>query len=329
MKYQRLDLAAREEISRGLAQGLSYRRIAKNTGYNVSTISREVGRYTRRRDYRSHGAEKHAQFVAKRRKLGKRKLFLNPKLWELVKGKLADLWSPEQISVYLKKKYKSKEMHISSESIYTYVYVFLRKPLRKEFVNQFRRAHKKRRVRGKEVKPRRKNPLEDMTLIDERPKEVEGRLVPGHWEGDLMIGGTFSRSSLGTLVERTTRYAILVPLKNKSASEVRKAFAKEMKKLPQSLRRSLTYDQGREMAEHKMFTKETKIKVYFAHPSSPWERGTNENTNGLIRQYFPRGTNFGLLTRAEIKRVQRSLNGRPRKTLGYRTPAEALRKLLR
>jgi IS30 family transposase len=157
---------------------------------------------------------------------------------------------------------------------------------------------------------------------------VDERLVPGHWEGDLMIGGT-NQSAIGTLVERRTRFAILVPLKSKSAEEVRKEFAREIKKLPQHLRLSITYDQGREMAQHLLFTKETKMKVYFAHPRSPWERGTNENTNGLIRQYFPKGTDFRKVTRREIKKVQRSLNGRPRQTLGWKTPKQAMTDLLR
>ena len=165
--------------------------------------------------------------------------------------------------------------------------------------------------------------------IDERPAEVDSRLIPGHWEGDLIIGGAKEQTALGTLVERTTRTVILVPLKNKTSEEVRKAFAKEVKKLPQQMRLSLTYDQGREMAQHKLFTKETKMKVYFAHPRSPWERGTNENTNGLIRQFFPKGTNFNNVTRQEIKRAQRLLNERPRKTLGWKTPYEAMQLVLR
>jgi IS30 family transposase len=168
-----------------------------------------------------------------------------------------------------------------------------------------------------------------MLSIEERPKEVANRSIPGHWEGDILIGGRKKQSALGTLVERTTRTVILVPLKNKKAEEVRKAFAKEVKKLPSQMRLTLTYDQGREMAQHKLFTKETKMKVYFAHPNSPWERGTNENTNGLIRQFFPKGTDFTKVPRKEIKHVQHLLNGRPRKTLDWATPYEAIETLLR
>lgn len=326
--YKRLSPDFREEISRGLAEGRSLRSIARLIGYDVSTVSREINRLSQRTKYRAISAQKHANLMAKRRKFGKRKLAGNPKLLKVVKSKLSLCWSPQQIALYLKAKYKNPSMHISAESIYTYIYVFLRRELREEFTLQLRRQHKKRRVRGRSGKGQASK-LEDMVLIDERPKEVNDRLIPGHWEGDLMIGGARAQTALGTLVERTTRYAILVPLKNKTADEVRKAFAKEIKKLPQSLRRSLTYDQGREMAQHKLFTRETKMKVYFAHPQSPWERGTNENTNGLIRQFFPKGTNFKAVPRSEVKRVQRLLNERPRQTLGWKTPAEAMRQLLR
>jgi IS30 family transposase len=264
----------------------------------------------------------------KHRRTGKRKLVLNRRLYRIVKKKLLRQWSPEQIAEYLKSRYECRNMQISAESIYTYIYIFLRRELRAEFTKELRQARKKRRKRGCSAKGQTSN-LEDMTLIDERPAEVQDRLVPGHWEGDLMIGGARAQSAMGTLIERKTRFAILVPLKSKRSEEVRKAFAKEMMKLPKELRKSLTYDQGREMAQHKLFTKQTQIKVYFAHAQSPWERGTNENTNGLVRQYFPKGTDFNKVTRAEIKKVQRSLNTRPRKTLGWKTPQEAMRELLR
>ena len=167
-----------------------------------------------------------------------------------------------------------------------------------------------------------------MTSIEERPAEVADRTVPGHWEGDLIIGKN-RRSALGTLVERTTRTTILVPLNNRQALTVRKSFAKEIRQVPRQMKLTLTYDQGREMAEHKLFSKQTEIKVYFAHPGSPWERGTNENTNGLVRQFFPKGTDFNKVSRKEIKKVQRLLNGRPRKTLNWQTPYEVFNKLLR
>ncbi len=172
-----------------------------------------------------------------------------------------------------------------------------------------------------------KRKLEDMLSIEERPKEVEDRIIPGHWEGDLVVGKN-NRSALGTLVERTTRMTILVPVKSKEADEVAKAFAKEAKKLPQQMKLTLTYDQGREMAKHKLFTAITGIKVYFAHPHSPWERGTNENTNGLIRQFFPKGTDFNKISRREIKKVQHLLNGRPRAALNFQKPYEVFNKLI-
>jgi IS30 family transposase len=282
--------------------------------------------YTRSR-YRATLAEKKALKAEKLRRFNKRKLILNPRLLQVVRSKLKALWSPQQIAEYLKKHYKSKSMRISAETIYSYIYVFLKGGLREEFSKDLRQARKKRRKRGKSAKGQASN-LEDMVLIDERPREVDDRLVPGHWEGDLIIGGAIAQSALGTLTERTTRFTLLVPLKNKTAAEVRKQFAKEIKRLPKELRLSLTYDQGREMAEHKRFTMETEMKVYFAHPRSPWERGTNENTNGLIRQYFPKGIDFTKISRAEIKKAQRSLNTRPRKTLGWKTPQEAMRELL-
>jgi IS30 family transposase len=327
--YRRLGLEEREEISRFLSVGLSFREIGRRLGRSPSTVSREVGRfYHGKAQYRAFGGHKKAFRRASDRRYGKRRLCQNPRLLEVVRQKIFERWSPEQIAYFLRAHYKSSQMHISAESIYSYIYVFLRRELRKEFTQELRRAHKKRRVRGRSAKGQSSN-LVDMTLIDERPAEVEGRLIPGHWEGDLMIGGNRPQTALGTLIERTTRYALLVPLKNKSSEEVRKAFTKEIKKLPKELRLSLTYDQGREMAQHKRFTIDTEMKVYFAHPRSPWERGTNENTNGLIRQYFPKGTNFRKVDRAEIKRVQRSLNNRPRKTLGFMTPHERMRELLR
>jgi IS30 family transposase len=327
--YVRLKVEEREEISRGLMLNRSFHAIARSLGRSPSTISREVGRFKLGRvNYRAIPNQREAVYKAKNRRKGRTKFSKNPKLSEVVKEKLFLLWSPEQIARHLKSNYQTKDMQVSKETIYTHIYVFLRKEMRKEFITKLRHGHKRRytksrTTRGKSAK------LEDMLSIDERPQEVSDRLIPGHWEGDLMIGGAKEQTALGTLVERTTRFAILVPLKNKSSEEVRKEFAKAIKKLPQHLRLSLTYDQGREMAEHKLFTKDTKMKVYFAHPRSPWERGTNENTNGLLRQYFPKGTNFRNVSSEQIKWAQETLNGRPRKTLGFKTPAEAMAKLLR
>lgn len=216
-------------------------------------------------------------------------------------------------------------MRISPEAIYTYLYVLPRGALKKELLSCLRQNRKHRHKQRRGVEAKRK--LEDMLSIEERPKAVEDRIIPGHWEGDLIVGKN-NRSALGTLVERTTRATILIPVKSKGAFEVAKAFAKEVKKLPQQMKLTMTYDQGREMAEHKLFTKITGVKVYFAHPRSPWERGTNENTNGLIRQFFPKGTDFHKVSRYEVKKAQHLLNGRPRKTLDFCTPYEVFNKLI-
>lgn len=326
--YQRLKVEEREEISRLLSLGLSLRGIAKQIERSPSTVSRELNRFSKRYEYRAVAGQKHASRQAQSRRSGKRKLVQNQRLLCVVKKKLKLAWSPHQIARYLKNAYDSADMQISAESIYTYIYVFLRREMRAEFTKQLRLGHKKRRVRGKSAKGQTSN-LADMVSIDERPAEVLDRLIPGHWEGDLMIGGGRAQTALGTLVERKTRYAILVPLKNKSSEEVRKKFARAMTRLPKELKLSLTYDQGREMAQHRLFTERTNIQVYFAHPRSPWERGTNENTNGLIRQFFPKGTDFTKISTRKIKWVQKALNQRPRKTLEWRTPEEKMQELLR
>jgi len=327
-RYQRLGLHEREEISRYLAQGRSFREIARELSRHVSTISREVNRAGMNRyTYRAARSDRRARRNAAKRRRGKHKLRRNRRLWGYILDKLKLRWSPEQIAQSLKKEYPDDgAMRISHEAIYTYVYVLPRGELKKRLLALLRRERKRRHKRSNEGTVARK--LEDMLSIEERPAEVADRIVPGHWEGDLLIGRN-RQSALGSLVERTTRFTILVPLRNKTAEEVRKAFAREVKSLPAQLRRSLTYDQGREMAEHKLFTRETSMKVYFAHPASPWERGTNENTNGLIRQFFPKGTDFNMVSRREIKKVQDMLNGRPRKTLNWEKPCEAYQKVLR
>lgn len=327
-RYCRLSFEEREEISRSLEAGESLRAIAKGLNRSPSTISREVRKASSKRSgYRAISAQRISLKKAKSRNFGKRKLFLNSKLRKIVRLKLKLYWSPEQIASYLKKNYESRDMNVSAESIYSYIYVLPRGELRAELSRCLRDKHKKRRTQGKRYFGQ-SSALEDMISIEERPAEVEDRSVPGHWEGDIIIGGAVKQTALGTLVERTTRTVILVPLKNKSATEVRKAFAKEVKKLPKQMRLTMTYDQGREMAQHKLFTKETEMKVYFAHPRSPWERGTNENTNRLIRDFFPKNTDFTKVTRREIKKVQGLLNDRPRKALDFRTPFEAMAELL-
>lgn len=329
--YYRLSLDEREEISRMLFLGLSLRMISRFLRRHVSTISREVhnskgSRYF----YRAAKAQRTAFKNGEKRRLGKRKLLLNPKLAKVVQAKIRLFWSPEQIAQWLKQEYVESRMHVSAETIYAYLYVLPRGELKKELIKGLRQERRRRRRKHhKSTRGIGSMPLEDMLSIEERPKEVADRCIPGHWEGDLLIGGQKAQSAMGTLVERTTRTTLLVPLKGKSAKEVRRAFASEIKRLPEQMRLSLTYDQGREMAEHKTFTKQTKVQVYFAHPQSPWERGTNENTNGLIRQFFPKGTNFNYISRKEIKHVQHLLNGRPRKVLGFQTPYEAMQQLLR
>lgn len=327
--FNRLSFSEREEISRLTAMGLGVRDVAQTISRSPSTVSRELRRFIGARTvYRALSAERLSKRASSSRRFGKRKLFQNDRLLSIVREKLKLYWSPEQIAVFLKDQYEDPDMRVSKESIYSYVYVLPRGELRAELIKCLRHAHKKRRVKGRSAKGQASN-LEDMLSIEERPQEVADRCIPGHWEGDLIIGGQREQTALGTLVERTTRTVILVPLKSKKAVEVRKAFAREIKKLPKEMRLTMTYDQGREMAEHKLFTKATKMQVYFAHPRSPWERGTNENTNGLLRQYFPKGINFKNVTRAEIKRAQNQLNERPRKTLGWKTPKEKMAELLR
>ncbi|OGQ45870.1 MAG: transposase [Deltaproteobacteria bacterium RIFCSPLOWO2_02_FULL_44_10] len=326
MGYHRLRIEEREEISRLLVVGVSVRGISRLVKRAASTISREIQR-SDRGQYRAVRADRQAWRNARRRRLGKRKIGSNQELEEMVFQKLMLRWSPQQIAQWLRETYSSSAMHLSAESIYTYVYILPRGALKRELIKTLRHGHRKRRKQGRSRAGRPCN-LEGMLSIEERPAEVVERIVPGHWEGDMLIGGRQAQSALGTLVERTTRTVLLVPLKNKTAKEVRQAFAREMRRLPKQMRLSLTYDQGREMAEHKLFTKQTKIKVYFAHPRSPWERGTNENTNGLIRQFFPKGTNFRNISRKEIKRVQHLLNERPRKTLNWKTPYETMNQLL-
>lgn len=318
--YKHLTLFERETISQLLVQRKSLSDIAKAIGRHKSTLSREISR-TRltRYGYRAFSAEvetRRRQSVAKKTK----KIENNEKLKIYIHEHLKLRWSPEQIANRLKLEYpNSKNMQVSHETIYGYLYVLPRGELKKELMSHLRQERTLRRKRGK-MHPKRGH-IQDMILIKERPEEVKDRIIPGHWEGDLILGKQ-RQSALGTLVERTTRTTILVPLKEKDAYAVRKAFAKETKRLPKKMKLSLTYDRGKEMAEHKLFTKETKIRVFFADPYSPWQRGTNENTNGLIRQYFPKGTDFGRIPRKEIKLVQDLLNGRPRKVLKWKTPFE-------
>jgi len=331
MNYHRLTGGEREEISRMLAQGCSFGGIARSLGRSVSTISNEVSAGgSNRYLYRATTAHRRAQRRARKRKFGKRRIVLLSCLRKYIHAKLRLRWSPDEIVRKIALEYPlDMTMRISAEAIYSYIYVLPRGTLKKELLACLRRERKRRHKRQQQGEnPVVTGKIQDMLSIEERPKEVADRSVPGHWEGDLLVGKN-RQSFLGSLVERTTRTTILVPLKNKTAEEVRRAFAREAKKLPAHMRLSMTYDQGNEMAEHKLFTKETQMQVYFAHPASPWERGTNENTNGNIRQFFPKGTDFLKISRREVKHVQHLLNGRPRKVLGYATPYEVFNPLLR
>ncbi len=243
--------------------------------------------------------------------------------------KLQREWSPQEISKRLKIEYAwDMKMQVSHEAIYQYIYVLPRGELKQLLIKGLRQERKHRRPQNKGDATETRGKIANMLSIEERPAEVAERSVPGYWEGDLILG-KYKHSALGTLVERTTRYTILVPLgEHKDAASVREAYAEAFKSLPAELKKSLTYDQGKEMSEHEQFTIDTGIQVYFAHPGSPWERGTNENTNGLIRQYFPKGTDFTQVSKEQILEVQRKLNDRPRRALGYLKPDEVINQLV-
>jgi len=328
MSYTRLSLAEREEISRGFAAGLSQGQIATSLGRPPSTVSREVSRI--RYNPTSYRAT-FAHDVALRRRNHRRgtsKLLQHEPLRQYVVDHLRLRWSPQQIADRLKVEYPTDmDIQISHESIYTYVYCLARGSLKKELVSYLRQKRVHRGPKSRTHAARKATRIADLISIHERPREVEDRIIPGHWEGDLIVGSR-NATALGTLVERTTRTVILVPLKAKDAESVAEAFAKELETLPQQMKLTLTYDRGSEMSKHMLFTAKTDMKVYFADPHSPWQRGTNENTNGLIRQFFPKGMSFRNVTREEIKYVQDLLNGRPRQSLGYQTPYERFSQLL-
>jgi IS30 family transposase len=319
--YTRLNAEDRETISRGLTASWKLKTIAAIIRRHPSTVTREVMKNCRyRRCYRALRAQARAEQTRHRFKQP-RKLDQCQPLRDYVLAKLREQWSPEEIAKRLPSEYPDDTtMRISHESIYTYIYVLPRGSLRKELITCLRQERKLRqnRKRGHE----RRGQITGAISITERPPEVADRTVPGHWEGDLVMGSKASNSAVGTLVERVTRYLLLVPLPAHDAMTVRQEFAKAVKYLPRHLKRTLTYDRGKEMAEHRLFTKETKIQVYFADPQSPWQRGTNENTNGLLRQYFPKGIDFRTVTKQQVQFVQDRLNDRPRKVLAFSTPNE-------
>jgi len=310
-----LTLAEREEISRGAVSDLSLRAIATQLGRSPSTISREINRNGGLKHYRASQADQAAWDRAHRPKPCK--LAVNPALRCIVARKLRSNWSPDQIAGWLQRNERNT---VSHETIYRSLYVQARGVLKKELQLYLRTHRAIRRSRHASLKQDGLGKIKNMVSIRERPASVEDRAVPGHWEGDL-IGGS-KNSYIATLVERHSRYVMLAKVKNKDTESVVSALIKQSKKLPGELYKSLTWDRGKELADHQRFTLETNVDVYFCDPSSPWQRGSNENTNRLLRQYFPKGTDLSLHSQARLNAVARQLNERPRKTLEYETPAE-------
>ena len=318
----RLTLAEREEISRGLAAGWSIRAIAADLGRAPSTVCREVNANGGRRRYRALPADRGADRRALRPK--RTKLARCPRLRRAVEAKLEDNWSPEQISSWLADVHPDDpEMEVSHETIYQSLFVQGKGALRKELHTCLRSGRAMRRAKAySKASHVGAGKLKNMVMISERPAEVADRAVPGHWEGDLIFGKKMT--AIATLVERRSRYVMLCKLPNGYGAEaVRIALAKRILTLPANLRRSLTWDQGKEMAEHVRFSVETGVAVYFCDPKSPWQRGTNENTNGLLRQYLPKNADLSLYSQHQLNAIARSLNRRPRQTLGWMTPSRA------
>ena len=314
-----LTLAEREEISRGVVAGRSIRSIASALGRAPSTVSREINRNGGRRGYRASKADQAAWDRAHRPKTCK--LVENRALARTVASKLQLEWSPEQIAGWLKRTYPDDENYqVSHETIYLSLFIQARGALKKELLQHLRKTRAMRRSRHHTQKTDDHGRITDTVSISERPASVEDRAVPGHWEGDLIIGT--NNSQIATLVERHTRYVMLAKVNSKDTETVINALIKQAHKLPKEMYKSLTWDRGKEMADHKRFTLDTDIAVYFCDPQHPWQRGSNENTNGLLRQYFPKGTDISIHSQAKLNAVARRLNERPRKTLNYETPAE-------
>jgi len=315
-----LSLAEREEILRGVLAGLSLRDIAARLGRAPSTISREVRRNARCGDYQLAWAESAAAGRARRPKPCK--LVVNDRLRAEVEKKLSLRWSPQQISARLVHEFPDDpEMRVSHETIYRSLYVQARGALRKELA-QYLRTRRTQRRSHKRTECIGTGRIREMVMISQRPPEAADRAIPGHWEGDLIVGKG-GRSAIGTLVERLSRYVMLVHLPNgRDAEAVRLALSEQVQRLPAELRQTLTWDQGKEMAEHVKFTLATNMRVYFCDPHSPWQRGSNENTNGLLRQYFPKSLDLSTVTLAQLEEVARELNDRPRQTLDWMKPCE-------
>ena len=314
-----LSLSERETISRGIVRGLSMRAIARDLNRSPSTISREIGRHGGRQGYRASEADRRAWERAKRPK--RCKLARYPRLRRSVIRLLQGKWSPEQIAGWHQRHYAGDmTMQISHETIYKSLFIQARGVLKKELQQFLRSKRALRRSRHASLKQDGLGQITDMVSIRQRPAAVEDRAVPGHWEGDLLAGS--NNSYIATLVERFSRYVMLAKVNGKDTETVINALIKHAHKLPTELYKSLTWDRGKEMADHQRFTLATDIKVYFCDPQSPWQRGSNENTNGLLRQYFPKGTDLSVHSQARLNAVARQLNGRPRKTLQFETPAE-------
>jgi IS30 family transposase len=319
----RLSLDDRVNIKLWLEAGESFAQIGRRLGRATSTISREVGGRSGRDQYAPVAAHRLAGQRARRPKVTK--LARCPQLCERVIADLERLWSPKQIACKLRVEFPNRpELWVSHETIYKSIYIQGRGELRRELARCLRTGRAQRRPQGR---VERQGRISSMVMISERPAEAEDRAVPGHWEGDLIIGKD-GKSAIATLVERSTRYVLLAKIANKKAETVRDALTERVSTLPEHLWRSLTWDQGREMADHQGFTIETGIAVYFCDPHSPWQRGSNENTNGLLRQYFPKGTPLGGHSQDHLDAVAAQLNGRPRETLDWQTPAERLAQLV-
>ena len=316
-----LSLAEREDISRGIAAGSSIREIASGLQRPVSTVSREVLRHGGRPLYRASEADRQAWESALRPKACL--LANHEELRSIVVSKLILDWSPEQISKWLKVHYpKNESMHVSHETIYRSLFIQARGVLKKELVQHLRSKRSIRRSRHSRAGGKSHGQIVDAISIRERPAEVEDRAVPGHWEGDLLVGS--KNTQIATLVERHSRFVMLIKVPSKDTTTVVAALSKHVLKLPATLRRSLTWDRGHEMAKHKTFTIDTNVQVYFCDPQSPWQRGSNENTNGLLRQYFPKKTDLSVHSQAHLNKIALRLNQRPRETLGFQTPADKL-----
>ena len=317
-----LTLVERESISRGIASGESIRSIARQLSRSASTVSREIARHDGRAAYRAMRAERRAWRSALRPKSCL--LALNRRLRDIVTSKLLVNWSPEQISGWLKAQYPEDEsMRVSHETIYRTLFIQSRGVLKKQLLRHLRSKRKLRHSLKAGTHTELRGQIPDAVSIRERPAEAEDRAVPGHWEGDLISGS--KNSHIVTLVERRSRFTTLVKVPNRETVMVVKALTRQIRRLPASLRRSLTWDRGHELSRHKNFTVATNVKVYFCDPHSPWQRGTNENTNRLLRQYFRRGTDLSKHSQAHLNKVALQLNQRPRETLGFKTPADKLR----